>query len=121
MANNRIFGLDFGTTNSLPALVVSDTTLKLYGGDNRPYPSVVWYHGGEIVVGRQAREHIDSLVGGDALGFVRSPKMRLRREGPVHVEGRGLDAEDIVSEVLRHVRDETTAVRFIFCGRVAWH
>ena len=107
---DRIFGLDFGTTNSLPALVVNKATpelLELYGRDNRPYPSVVWYRGGEIVVGREAREHIDSLAGGGAPGFVRSPKTRLRREGPVHVEGRELDAEDIVSKVLRHVREET--------------
>lgn len=106
---DRIFGLDFGTTNSLPALVVNNVTPELYGEDNRPYPSIVWYRGGETVVGRDARDHFDSLAGG-APGFVRSPKMRLRREGPVYVEGRELDAEDIVSDVLRHVREETERV-----------
>lgn len=105
------FGLDFGTTNSLPAVVENDEIGLLAGENDRPYPSVVWYRGGDIVVGREAREHIESLSGGSALGFVRSPKMRLRRDGPVHVEGRTLDPVDVVSEVLRHIVREAETRR----------
>ena len=100
------FGLDFGTTNSLPAVVENGEIRLLAGENDRPYPSVVWYRGGDIVIGSEARKHIESLSGGGASGFVRSPKMRLRRDGPVHVEGRMLDPVDIVSEVLRHIRRE---------------
>ena len=106
MMNDRVFGLDFGTTNSLAALVADGEVKALTGAGDRPHPSVVWYRGGETVVGRTARTHIDSLDGGAASGFVRSPKMRLRQEGPVYVDGRELDASDIVSEVLAHIRFE---------------
>lgn len=103
---DRVFGLDFGTTNSLAALVADGEVRALTDSDEKPHPSVVWYRGTETVVGRAARTHIDSLDGGGAPGFVRSPKMRLRRVGPVHVDGRALDPSDIVSEVLAHVRSE---------------
>ena len=104
--SDRVFGLDFGTTNSLAALVADGEVRALTDDEEKPHPSVVWYRGSETVVGRAARTHIDSLDGGGAPGFVRSPKMRLRREGPVHVNGRALDPSDIVSEVLAHVRSE---------------
>ena len=105
--NDRVFGLDFGTTNSLVALVADGEVRALTDDDEKPHPSVVWYRGSETVVGRTARTHIDSLDGGGTPGFVRSPKMRLRRDGPVHVDGRALDPVDIVSEVLAHIRAET--------------
>ena len=104
--NDRVFGFDIGTTNSLAALVADGEVRALTDADDKPHPSVVWYRGGETVVGRTARTHIDSLDGVAASGFVRSPKMRLRREGPVHVDGRAMDPSDIVSEVLAHIRSE---------------
>jgi len=104
---DSVFGLDFGTTNSLPALVVNGQMVVFTDRTDRPHPSVVWYRGSDVVVGRTAREHINSLSAGGAPGFVRSPKMRLRRDGPVHIDGRVLEPEDIVSEVLRHIREET--------------
>ena len=105
--SDLVFGLDFGTTNSLAALVVGDEVVALTNeGDDKPHPSVVWYRGDEVIVGRKAREHIESLEGGAALGFVRSPKVTLRRDGPVHVEGRAVDPSDVVSEVLRHIREK---------------
>ena len=100
-----IFGLDFGTTNSLAAVVVGNSAQALAGEvDDRPHPSVVWYRGSDIIVGREARNHLDSAEGGVAEGFVRSPKMALRREGPVHVIGRSIEPVDIVAEVLKHIR-----------------
>ena len=105
--SDLVFGLDFGTTNSLAALVVGDEVVALTNEvDDKPHPSVVWYRGDEVIVGRKAREHIESLEGGASLGFVRSPKMTLRRDGPVHVEGRAVDPSDVVSEVLRHIREK---------------
>ena len=57
-----------------------------------------------MIAGREARRHIESLEGGIIQGFVRSPKMALRREGPLHIEGRTLEPVDVVSEVLNHLR-----------------
>lgn len=100
-----VFGIDFGTTNSLAALALGDEVQALTDEhDDKPHPSVVWYRGSEVVVGREARRHLESLEGGIAHGFVRSPKMTLRRDGPVHVEGRAIEPPDIVAQVLRHIR-----------------
>ena len=101
-----VFGLDFGTTNSLAALVVGDEVQALTNEfDDKPHPSVVWYRGSDVIVGREARKHIESLESGVAHGFVRSPKMTLRRDGLLHVEGRALEPADIVANVLKHLRD----------------
>ncbi len=55
-----IFGLDFGTTNSVatiirrPAVAQRERPLVLTNrNDNRPHPSVVWYRGAEV--SRRAR------------------------------------------------------------------
>jgi molecular chaperone DnaK (HSP70) len=104
--NDLIFGLDFGTTNSLAALVIGNKVRTLTNeADDKPHPSVVWYRGSDVIVGREARKHLESLESGIAHGFVRSPKVTLRREGLVHIEGRAVDPADIVSQVLRHVRE----------------
>ena len=103
--NDQPFGLDFGTTNSLAALVVGNEVRTLTDKENKPHPSVVWYRGGEVVVGQEARRHIESLEGGIIQGFVRSPKMALRRDGPLYIEGRTIESVDVVSEVLRHIRE----------------
>src|SRR5262245_33475709 len=101
-----VFGLDFGTTNSVAALVVGEEVQALTDeADDKPHPSVVWYRGGEVIVGREARKHLESLSGGIGQGFVRSPKMALRRDGPIYVEGRSIEPADVVAEVLRHIRE----------------
>lgn len=106
------FGIDFGTTNSLAALVDRDRALALVDGKTeRPHPSVVWYRGTEVVVGRQAREQMDLTEGGAQPGFVRSPKSALRRDGPLYVDGRALDPIDVVAEVLKHLRTDASLAR----------
>jgi molecular chaperone DnaK len=107
----RTFGIDFGTTNSLVSYVEDDgakiidlTDLK----SQRPHPSVVWYRGGEIVVGETARANLDSgaeAVSGD---FVRSPKRLLAGDAPVYVAGREIDPTDTVSEVLTFLRNDAS-------------
>ena len=109
--NELRFGLDFGTTNSLAALVIGNEAIALTNEvDDKPHPSIVWYRGSEVVVGREARKHIESFEGGVVRGFIRSPKVALRREGPLHIEGRALEPVDVVSEVLGHIR-KTAATR----------
>lgn len=108
----RAFGLDFGTTNSLITVIVGDRTIPLTDlNTNRPHPSVVWYRGGEVVVGAAARAHLDRIEGGSATGFLRSPKMSLRRDGPIIVDGRTIDPVDAVAVVLTHIRRDAAQSR----------
>jgi hypothetical protein len=102
-----IFGLDFGTTNSLASYVdpVEGRLVNLVNlSDHRPHPSVVWYRGDSIVVGREARKWLDAgdeVVSGS---FVRSPKRLLHAGGTVFVEGREVDPVDLVSRVLAFLK-----------------
>jgi molecular chaperone DnaK len=60
-----VFGLDFGTTNSLAAIVLGNRALSLVDQvTGRPHPSVIWYRGGDVVVGREARENMDLTESG---------------------------------------------------------
>jgi molecular chaperone DnaK len=109
---DQLFGIDFGTTNSLAALVVGDEVRSLVDErDNRPHPSVVWYRGTEVIVGRDARKHLDSMQATAAHEPVRSPKMALRRDGPLHIDGRAIDPSDVVAEVLRYIKRNAAARR----------
>ena len=104
---DRAFGIDFGTTNSLVATVAAGRVECLSDGD-RPHPSVVWYRGSEIVVGRKARDQLastDQSIVGD---FVVSPKRLLGETATQFVGGRRLMPEEIAYEVLRHLRDDAT-------------
>jgi len=107
-----VFGIDFGTTNSLAAMIVGGRALSLADRvTNRPHPSVIWYRGGDVVVGREARQNMDLTDAGTPPGFVRSPKMSLRRDGPIFVDGRPIDPTDAVAEVLRHLKKDATLAR----------
>src|SRR4051812_16158301 len=102
-----VFGLDFGTTNSLATIIRDGQALALTDrATGKPHPSVVWYRGPDVVVGSAARGHMDSVDSGASDGFLRSPKMNLRRGSPLHVQGRTIDPVDAVAEVLRHLHKD---------------
>src|SRR5882757_11194483 len=102
-----VFGVDFGTTNSLAAIIAGERALSLVDQLTlRPHPSVIWYRGSDLVVGREARENMDLTESGAPPGFVRSPKMTLRREGPIFVDGQPIEPTDAVAQVLRHLSDD---------------
>ena len=110
--SETIFGIDFGTTNSLVAVSVGDRALALVDQvTRRPHPSVIWYRGSDIVVGREARENMDITESGAPPGFVRSPKLSLRRDGPIFVDGRPVEPIDAVAEVLRHLKNDASVPR----------
>lgn len=106
-----VFGIDFGTTNSLVSVVLGGQARPLLDERQLPHPSVLWYRGEEPLVGRKAREHFDMRDGAVAPGFVRSPKMALRREGPLHIDGREVNPVDAVAAVLRHLRADALRPR----------
>lgn len=102
------FGLDFGTTNSLAAMVVNDRALVFTEG-GRPIPSVVQYQGGEVTVGARAKSQLKEARLGVVENIVRSPKRFLGRGLPVYVQGVERAASDVAAEVLRHVRSVARA------------
>lgn len=107
-----IFGLDFGTTNSVAAFIQRNPDHKGYHANvltdrqGRPHPSVVWYNGAEIVVGRQAKEHMGQLGLGVFGDVVRSPKMFLGSTTGIHVGGVSRPAAEVVSDILRYLKEQ---------------
>jgi molecular chaperone DnaK (HSP70) len=104
----EIVGLDFGTTNSLVSLVVGGRPLSLtdeaYGA--LPHPSVVWYHGTDIVVGRRAKAQLAEPTAGVAGDIVYSPKAYLGRGESLTVAGVSRHPSDVVAEIFRYLRED---------------
>jgi len=102
----EIVGLDFGTTNSLVSVVSGGRVLALTDAahGNMPHPSVVWYHGTEVVVGREAKAQLSAPALGVVGDVVRSPKRYLGRGEDLVVGGVSRAPSDVVAEVLRYVR-----------------
>jgi len=105
------FGIDFGTTNSVAAVIEPDKETARLGArvhvqDGRPHPSVVWYSGTEPVVGRQAKDQLNDLGLGVFGDIVRSPKMFLGSPTGIYVGGITRQAVDVVADVLRFLRKD---------------
>jgi actin-like ATPase involved in cell morphogenesis len=101
-----IYGLDFGTTNSLASIVVDGEILSLVNKtDELPHPSVVQYHGDEVIVGREAKNALETTEVGVIGNFVRSPKRFLGSGEKIHVGGIARDVSDVVAEILKHIRE----------------
>src|SRR3954462_4540090 len=97
----EIFGLDLGTTNTLAAVH--------YAGEEEPWPfldrgrshpSVVRYHGAQVVVGREARDQLDAPEVGVIGDFVRSPKRFLGKGMDLTVGGVAPDPAEIGARIL---------------------
>jgi molecular chaperone DnaK len=101
-----VVGFDFGTTNSLIAVVVGDRVIDVVDPDDGlPFPSVVRYEGTTTLVGRDAKKSLDSVGIGVHGNTVMSPKFLLGEES-VHVGGVERSPIDIVHEVVKHVKTE---------------
>lgn len=101
-----VVGFDFGTTNSLISVIVGDRAIDIVDPDNGlPFPSVVRYEGESIVVGRLAKESLDTAGIGIHGNTVLSPKSLLGEES-VDVGGVERSPIDIVHDVVRHVKSE---------------
>jgi molecular chaperone DnaK len=108
-----ILGLDFGTTNSLAAYVDASGTARSLTNieDDRPHPSTVWYRGGEIIVGREARSHLEAGTEAISGAFALSPKTLLRKQATVDIEGTTTDPRDIVKEVLEFLKRDAASLQ----------
>src|SRR3954452_14839311 len=102
----EIFGLDFGTTNSLAATVAAGRAISYVDEEGRSHPSVVLYRGEETIVGRRAKDQLDVSGAGVIGDAVRSPKVQLGSGQAIHVAGAPREAREVVSEILRHVREQ---------------
>lgn len=101
-----VVGFDFGTTNSLISVVVGDRVIDVVDPDDGlPFPSVVRYEGAKTLVGREAKESLDSIGVGVHGNTVMSPKFLLGDES-VHVGGVERSPIDIVHDVVSHVKSE---------------
>ncbi len=103
----RVYGLDFGTTNSLIALVDSGVAVPLLdqGEHGRPHPSVVAFVGGQAITGRPAKDLVEQAGLEVRDNIVPAPKRLLLSPHQVTVAGEAMDAEDIVGVVLRGLRE----------------
>ncbi|MEZ5285556.1 MAG: hypothetical protein R2712_12290 [Vicinamibacterales bacterium] len=84
--------------------MVEGRAAALTGDDSRPHPSVVWYHGDQVKVGRDALDMLDDRVSAVAGDFVRSPKSLLGKGQPHYVGGRIVQPVDAAAQVFRHLR-----------------
>lgn len=104
-----VVGFDFGTTNSLVSVIRGNAPINLLDPDrDQPFPSIVAYEGADVVVGEAAKQRLGTAGLGVHGNIVRSPKVYLGRED-LHVGGQLRSPEDIVADVVSHVRDESVA------------
>lgn len=97
-----VIGIDFGTTNSLISIVLSDRVVSFVDG-NLPHPSMVCYADGKAVVGAAAKKRFEGQGHSETDGIVRSPK-RLLGQGMHYVLGREMEPAQIVAELMRYLR-----------------
>lgn len=100
----EIFGLDFGTTNSLAAVVNAGRVNCLVDETDRPHPSAVWYRASGVTVGREAREQLSDARATVVDDIVRSSKRHLGQEGGIFVGGLERRTVDVVAEILKYVK-----------------
>jgi molecular chaperone DnaK len=96
-----IVGLDFGTTNSVISYVSGERCFPILD-EGYPHPSVVSYRGGEVVVGRKAKEELVNAASGVTGNIVKSPKTMLGRNS-VTVGGHTYSPQVVVKDVIAHV------------------
>jgi molecular chaperone DnaK (HSP70) len=101
----KIVGIDFGTTNSLVSVVLSDKVKSYLDSDRMPHPSVVSYQGGAVVAGRDAKSMLVEHKGGIIDNIVRSPKRMLGKEA-LYVSGREMTPAAVVADLMRHLKTE---------------
>jgi len=107
------FGIDFGTTNSVVAVVGSTQRPAVpLLDDGQPHPSIVWYRSTDVVVGREAKRNFNQFADQFGHRFVKSVKRSLGREATFDVLGDRVPALDVASEIFRHLRDHAAASQY---------
>lgn len=106
----EVFGLDFGTTNSLAARVRQSGTREeadaYYDVTGAPYPSVVAFRGDDPLVGREAYDLLERTGTGVIDDAVRSPKSALGTGRRFNVGGRVREPAELASLIIKKVVTE---------------
>ena len=68
-----VFGIDFGTTNSLVSYVVGSRVTSCVDQEGKPHPSAIWFIGDEVKVGRIARMNMEDEESETPSDVIRSP------------------------------------------------
>lgn len=103
----RGVGIDFGTTHSSLVFFDGRRVVRVLD-NNRPFPSVVWYEGDRIRVGRQAKEQYRLLDGEPGHFFVRSVKRELGTGRTYSIFGRKVPAWEVASHIFQHLVREAS-------------
>ncbi len=104
MATRAQFGIDFGTTNSVAAVVSSaDRPAVPVLDDGQPHPSIVWFRADGTVVGREAKRNFNSFAEEMGHRFVKSVKRSLGREKTFDLLGERLSAGEVASHIFSHL------------------
>jgi molecular chaperone DnaK len=109
------FGIDFGTTNSVAAVVTAAdraATALIDPVTGGPYPSVVWYRADGVVVGHEAKRNIDRFAATMGNAFVTSIKKSLGLKRRFTIFERPMHAFTVASEVFAHLRREASEQGF---------
>ena len=104
----RIFGIDFGTTNSLVSLISGGDVRSLVNANtDSPHPSIVIARGDQLIVGQDAKSQADEDEGSSD-DIIQSPKAFLGLDDNQYpVKGReDLHRVEIASAVLQHLADD---------------
>jgi molecular chaperone DnaK len=100
------YGIDFGTTNSIAAVCSDGRTRPLVDPATQgPTPSVVWYSGDGVVVGKEAKRHRISAEHAGTTCF-RSIKRQLGQDREMAVLGRTRPAWAVASEIFQFLRQQ---------------
>lgn len=103
----RGFGIDFGTTNSVVAVCDSSTqrVSPLLDSGGFPHPSVVWLRAdGTVIVGRKAKNNLNSYADQAGNAFIPSIKRQLGKGKTYRIFGQPKTATEIAKEIFIHLR-----------------
>lgn len=101
----RSFGIDFGTTNSVVSTYDSlNKEITNFVLEDLPHPSIVWYTGEKVTVGREAKNNINKYIDEPGHTFIQSIKSRLGKDQEISIFGEAYPAYEIAGEIFHHVQ-----------------
>lgn len=105
------YGIDFGTTNSVVAVMTDArrSITALLDADGLPHPSVVWYQPGEVVVGREAKKNLFAYAEMPGHQFIRSIKRYLGTGRTLTIAAERRSAVEVATEIFKHLKKEAAA------------
>lgn len=102
-------GIDFGTTNSVAAVYdkrIKKTRALTERVSNMPHPSVVWFRGNEVIVGREAKRNLNRFAQRAGNHFERSVKRKLGQNQIISVFGERKRSYEIAGEIFRFLKSQ---------------